>query len=192
MALELISVVGASNSNTFATVADFIAYCEQRPHLPATVQALLPLLSTEPPDATALATVTAGLLTATRLIQERVEWTGNRTYPLVQALSWPRQGVLNREQDNWLPDKELPQFLIYGQCELTIFVLAGDRLAEPADRSISELDIAGAVSIKFDKQDAAPVIPDNVWAMFYPFAINAPTPETTGGRQMRVVDVLRT
>lgn len=71
------------------------------------------------------------LIMATRLLDEFFDWyeyKTDRTTP--QALMWPRSGLYDREGIAIDPDT-IPDPIFRATCEIALFLLKSDRLAEP-------------------------------------------------------------
>jgi len=153
MALTLVVETGsgASNSNSYASVADGDSYHDAH------------LYGTAWTNATTAKKETA-LAMATRTLDDHVAWDGRRSNE-GQALGWPRQNV--HDYDNYRIDSdEIPQSLKDATAEMARLLLTSDRLVEPDSKGISEVK-AGEVNVKFDKtdRDLGGVIPNTVKQM---------------------------
>jgi len=108
------------------------------------------------------------LVTATRLLDEQVEWDGFvRTS--TQALLWPRSGMYY-QNDWYVPVDVIPQKLKEAVAEFARQLLDADRTV---DDSISSQGIttieAGPVKLGFSGHGRAKVIPDSVYYMVRPW-----------------------
>ena len=154
MPLVLVADVGGAASNTYATLLEAAAYHEAHPY----ASAWTALTVTDDQRNRALAT-------ATRLLDERVEWDGAVVND-VQALLWPRSGMVYRS-GYAIPTTVLPQGLKDATAELARQLLASDRTADSdaAAQGLTRIK-AGPVELEFDRATATQaVIPDAVYAM---------------------------
>lgn len=152
--LTLIATPGASNANSYATVAEGDAYHEA--HLYASAWT----------DADA-ATKAIALVMAARLLDSMYEWDQYRTSS-EQALEWPRAGLLARNLLEYVDDWEIPPDLKNANAEFARQLLSTDRTADsPVEtQGISSLS-AGPVSLSFKDTVYPKVVPDAV-AAFIP------------------------
>lgn len=88
MPLTLVTTPGASDANSYATVAEANAYNDS---------VMAPEVWTEAD----VPTKNRALVTATRLLDAHVPWAGQRAF-VGQALMWPRYGVFAARDANWL------------------------------------------------------------------------------------------
>ena len=102
------------------------------------------------------------LVHATRLLDDLVDWSGYITN-LMQALRWPRSGVLDRDGYNYFDPAVIPTFLKRATAEFARYLLIEDR-TEERGYGISSIT-ADTVSVDFDKHDVKPVMPPSVTAM---------------------------
>lgn len=145
----LIATAGASNANSYCTVAEADTYHET--HLYATAW------TDADDDNKAIA-----LIWATRLLDDTMAWNGTPT-DSTQALRWPRFQVLDREGINYLPDDVIPVWLKNATAEFARQLISADRTA---DRGYGIKSVqADVVSMEFDKQDVKPVLPESVISM---------------------------
>ena len=161
MALTLVATAGASNANSFATVAEGDAHHEA--HLYASVW-----------NAATNEQKAQALVWATRLIVARMEWDGSRT-STTQALPVPRTGL---EEDGECVSRSIvPDSVKAATCELARSLLTTDPApaasAGIAAGTIQELKV-GPIGITYatgdDAVSAAPdVIPDEVALLLAPF-----------------------
>jgi len=102
------------------------------------------------------------LITATRLLDQMVDWDGDVASE-TQALSWPRYGLVDANGIEIAGD-ELPDELKWAICEFAETLLVSDRTADLATQGISALSV-GSVSIDFmsGQPPVRAVLPDIVW-----------------------------
>jgi hypothetical protein len=127
MALTLVATVGATNANSYATVAEGTTYHEG--HLYA-----------DDWTGASTTTKTAALVMATRVLDEQYAW---EAYPVDpdQALQWPRSGVMDFLDLSTILDTALPQKLKDATCELARQLIASDRTAD------NQVDAQGVTSL---------------------------------------------
>lgn len=131
------TTVGGANANSFASVAEFKTYRTNR--LPAKA---LALAATDPE-------IEIALIAAGRALGASFEWTGTAVDE-VQALTWPRSGMLNRNGFAILETVN-PVDLKNAQCEWAYQLLAGvDTVSDndAAKQGISSVK-AGSVAVSF-------------------------------------------
>ncbi|MDP3717099.1 MAG: hypothetical protein Q8T13_04935 [Acidobacteriota bacterium] len=152
MALVLVATPGAANANSYCTLAEANTYHESHPYASAWTGA-----ATDDARNRALAT-------ATRLLDEHIEWDGAAA-DSVQALCWPRLGMLDRNE-NTIGSTTIPQALKNATAELARQLIAGDRTADSdiETQGISSLT-AGPISLAFRPGVTAKVLPDAAWSM---------------------------
>lgn len=109
------------------------------------------------------------LVMATRLIDASYFFHGTRV-ETAQALSWPRECVVNPEQPlsgmSWLggsqwsnfPSDEIPEGLVHATCEMARELLLSDRTAPPPGEGVSVVREADLSSITYDKADTRELI----------------------------------
>ncbi len=138
MALTLVATVGASNANSYATVAEALTEAEGR-HPPPTA-----FMDEDP------AVQAACLVTATQLL-DQLAWVGSRV-DTVQALAWPRSGA--RIPDGWgtFATTVLPPALVRAACLLAFWLAS--QAAEDEDLALaaglSSISLGGEVSLTFE------------------------------------------
>lgn len=152
MAITLDATVGGANSNTYCTLAEANTYHEGFPQ----------------PDEW-LANIddyrNRALATATRLLDEYMEWEGF-VMTETQALLWPRTGALYKN-GYFIPDDIIPKELKNAVAEFARQLLVQERTAD-FDIETQRLTAltAGPVTMKFDQNKIqAKVIPDAVLSM---------------------------
>lgn len=134
MPLTLVTTPGASDANSYADLDEARAYIATR--LPAV---------TDPGDET----LKAWLIAGTREIDACFPWTGVATNPDVQALCWPRTGMLNR-RGGVIANNENPIELKNASIEFGVQLGAGDRLSDNDvfKKGITSIK-AGSVALTF-------------------------------------------
>ena len=144
MAITLVEAVGAANSNTYATLVEAEAYME--------TLVFKDDWANEVNDEHKKAV----LVQAARLM-DTLRWKGTRSYPLTQALAWPRANVTDRE-GFVIPSTTLPAVLKNAQCEFALRLLGEDRAAD-AGGLVPESASVGSISIGRMNRN---MIPDSV------------------------------
>ena len=152
MALTLIKETGAglANANSYASVADGVAYHEG--HLYATAW-----------DNAGAAAQAVALVMATRLIDACYQFGGLRAIA-TQALQWPREDCPNPDSADAFPSDEIPATLIEATCELARELIVKDLTAAPEGEGLSYLNV-GTTQKGFNKSDTPQVITRVVQAM---------------------------
>lgn len=97
---------GASDADSFVSVADCDAYCEARGLSDWTGAADSPADVKE-----------AALRRATAFLSQAFGWKGARTNGREQALAWPRTGVEDAEGET-VSDDEIPVEIVQATCEV--------------------------------------------------------------------------
>jgi hypothetical protein len=153
MAVSIDSTVGGANANAYCTRAEANAYVDS---LPSARQAAW--LAAADPDKD------RAIVTATRLLDEHVEWAG-AIATLNQALSWPRGGMFDRD-GRYIQIEIVPQELKNAVAEFARQLIAADRTADSGTETqgIASL-IAGPVALTFNGRGGAKVVPDAVFYM---------------------------
>ena len=103
---------------------------------------------------------------ATWLLDDLVIWDGykyNTTTGAVQALEWPRGGVVTKA-GTFIDTDEIPTWLQYATAEFSRYLISADRTEESKTRGYSWLK-AGRLSMQIAKTDRISVMPDAVWNM---------------------------
>lgn len=119
MAITLTPTPGASDANTYATLAEALTYNAQRPQGSAWAAA-----ATDDVRA-------AALIWACILLDQSFIWTGVATTPGVQALCWPRAGMFDRNGAVISP-AIIPQTIKNVQSEWARVLLGSDLAASNA------------------------------------------------------------
>lgn len=145
----LIATSGASNANSYCTVAEADAYHGTHLYASAWTAAGVP-------------TKEIALIMATRLLDSLYDWEEFQT-TVEQALQWPRLGLLAANQLEFLDEDEIPIELKNATAEFARQLLAADRTADnPVEAQGIRSLTAGPVSLAF-KDDILPkVVPDAV------------------------------
>lgn len=144
----LIATPGASNANSYCTVAEATAYFESRLYRTTWEEA-------------EVADQTVSLIWATRILDELYDWLGEKASE-TQALRWPRYEAEDR--DGFILDSAtIPTFLKNATAELAGAMLAKDRYAtrDEAQGGLSSVS-AGSVSVSFDRFDRIELLPETV------------------------------
>lgn len=156
MAATLIATVGASDANSFGSLAEADAY-----H--ATV-----LHASAPWSGSASTTKISALIMAQQQMTAGIQWTGSPS-TTTQNLPWPRSGMYTRNEVS-IPDTVIPEEVKWTQFELARLLLTTDRTAEfdIGVNGITHLR-AGPVTLKFKENNrGAPIIPDHIWNLLVP------------------------
>lgn len=111
------TVVAGANSYVSVEYAD--AYFEVDPNFAPVWGAI-----------TSLSTKEAYLRWATRILDQKVLWKGEKT-DIDSPLRWPRTGVYDRD-GNLIPANDMPEQLLEVTCELMKYVFSSDPTAEPS------------------------------------------------------------
>ena len=141
---------GASaTTNSYCALATADAYHEGRLHVS---------------DWSSASTTTkeAGLVWATRLLDDLVQWNGWK-YTEDQALQWPRDGAYDRA-DYEIEIDEIPTFMQYATAEFARCLIGSDRTLESGTRGFKKLE-AGSLKMEINSSDRIDIIPDSVWTM---------------------------
>lgn len=137
--MALVATVGSASANSYATVDFADAYFEGRPNVTAWTGA-----SDD--------TKEAALLQAALLLDAMFAWTGSAV-DAVQALAWPRAGMLTRNGFS-VATTVVPNEVKRAQCEYARVLIAGDITADndAAKQGISSVK-AGSVAVTFQTKD---------------------------------------
>lgn len=133
MALTVEDGTGKTDSNSYVTEAEAIAYAEARGiELPADDAA-----------------VGAMLLSAMDYLEaQRARYQGTKTNPGVQALQWPRTGVI-LDCAYVLPDNVIPVELKNAQMALALEVFAGNVLLPSSDGRVVKREKVDVIEREF-------------------------------------------
>ena len=107
----------------------------------------------------------AALIMSTRVLDQQFTWAGFRTYPGIQRLEWPRDGLLNEEGDLALDPTTIPERLQYATAEFARLLIDSDTTVASgiAGGAITSLK-AGSVKIDY-AEGVVPhtdLVPDSV------------------------------
>jgi hypothetical protein len=179
MSVTVTATAGASNANSYLTVAEADVYFNTRLYCSSWTAA-----SAEDKA--------RALIMACRHIEERAEWdesmAGERS-TTTQALAWPRSGALTREGDEYLDDATVPSMIKNAQAEQALAELAKNRTGDPSARGLKRV-AAGSVEVEFDGYASAEphVLADEVWDALAPWITNV---GSGGPNTLQTVDLLR-
>lgn len=145
-------------ANSYATVEQLTAYCEQR-------NLVLP----------ADAEVVKALLVQAADFVDTLAFKGERTSPS-QPMQWPREGVYLYSDDEPLADTAIPSQLIKGQCQLAYDASLTDLMPTGDGKEVlsEKVDV---LEIKYAERGSGSVLPQFNKAM----SILAPLLESEGG-----------
>ena len=152
MAATIVATAGSASANSYCLLTEAEAFCDTHPY-------------TEAWDAASADMRKRAIITATRLIDQRIEWSGHAT-DTTQALAWPRVGMVNR---NYVAIDEdvVPTDLKNATADFARIMLEHDYTADnAAGRDGLSRVKAGPVEIDYrDAGLAGKMIPDSVWSM---------------------------
>lgn len=133
MALIVEDGTGLANSNSYVDEAQARAYAEARGiELPADD-----------------AELGAMLISAMDYLEaQRARYQGTKTYPGVQALQWPRTGVI-LDCSYVLPDNVIPVELKSAQMQLALEVFAGNTLMPSSDGRVVKREKVDVIEREF-------------------------------------------
>lgn len=169
----LVATAGASNANTYCTLAVADQYQEDRVADADGVWA-----------AATTANKNRALLFATQRLDDLIQWSGwvvNDT----QALLWPRVGMAYRS-GYYIPDTVIPTELQHATAEYARQLLADTSLTDDYDveaKGIKRLK-AGPVELEFSASVYAKQIPDIVIQMLPPGWIVSVRGRGSGSREL--------
>ncbi len=144
------STPGSASANSYTTVAEATTYHESR------------LSSSAWTDATT-DNKTISLIMATRVLDQMTNWTGI-SVDQIQALNWPLDGMIDKNEVEFIPVTEIPPELKEATAEFARLLLGTDLTlnSDIEDLKIRSLS-AGSVALTFDGGVTAKVIPDSVY-----------------------------
>ena len=168
----LVATPGSASANTYATLVEADAYHDTR-------------LSNSDWTGASEDTKNTALLMGTRLLDNMYDWSGT-TVDDTQVLAWPRSGMIDELDRDFIDDTVIPQALKDALAELAFQLIIEDRTLDNdiESQKITSLT-AGPVGLSFGEGVTAKVIPD---AVFYLI------PNWWGrarGRRQAVRDLLR-
>jgi hypothetical protein len=153
MPITIVSTAGSASANSYITSVEFDAYIATCLHVSAAVSAVTSDNKNR------------ALVSATRLLDEQIEWDGDPNDADVQALQWPRSG-LDDDKGAELDEDTIPTRLKNATAELARYLIDADRTVESSTEGIEQLGV-GSINIRFsaNKPPERKVIPDSVWQM---------------------------
>jgi len=144
---------GLANANSYATVADGNAYANERLRVDSWTTA------TDDDKARAL-------IMATRQIDTEIQFNGYKNSQ-TQALQWPRRLCPDPDSDQmsvilggagqigpYLPENIVPPLVIQATCEQALVNLKAERSGDAQGQGIEEIELEGAMRIKFSNGEA--------------------------------------
>ena len=176
MSVTVVATPGASNANSFQTVAEIDTYYESR--VPASVADEWRDADSDEKDAAAVM--------ATRVMTASILWTGYET-DVTQPLPWPREGMFLRNGRDYVANNVIPRELKDAHAELSRMLLTTDRTAE-SDVAAQGITSVKAGSVKITFRDYAPspdVLPDTVVDYLVPSWIDEIINQTTMEKELR-------
>ena len=152
MPTAIVATPGASNANSYVTLAEANTYFGDRLHVSAWTSA------TDNDK-------NAALLWAAKLLDRSVMINGTRA-STTQALNWPRDGMED-ESGNEIDNTVVPQVVKDVQCEMALLLLSSDRSLEnqASAQGLTSLK-AGPVALSFKDTIKVNIVPDTLLAMF--------------------------
>jgi hypothetical protein len=155
----LIATAGASDANSYATVAEANSYFDTQ-------------LYKDNWEGSYSDQQTVALIFATRVIDEQMDWYGYKVTS-EQALRWPRDGIL--DQDGYdVSHLIIPQFLINAVAEFAGYLIGENRTAENDTKGFSKMK-GDVLELTIDKNDRVGILPDSVLQMISPYGISRST-----------------
>jgi hypothetical protein len=150
MALVVVATPGATNANSYLTLAEAETYFESRLHT-STWDNAVTVIKNE------------AIVMATRVIDQMYDWANYQTEE-EQALQWPRDGMLAANEMEYIDDDVIPNELKNAVCELSIALIAED-ITLDNDVEVQGLTSlrAGPVSMAFKTGVINKIIPDSVY-----------------------------
>jgi len=168
MALTLVATAGATNANTYTTIAEADAYHESHPYASLWNDQNTP--SRE-----------QALVWATRLLDAHMYWLGSIASS-TQALRWPRAGVLDRD-GRLLANNTIPTILKHATAELARWALASDRTAATsADASAVQAVKVGSIEVTYAGEGSASAAADTIPAAVVTLVAHLGSYQERGGR----------
>jgi hypothetical protein len=148
----LIATPGALTANSYCTVAEADTYNDER------------LFTTDWTGAST-ADKTVALIWATRQLDTLYEWahwpTSERD---LQALQWPRTGIIDVDQSSTVDDNVIPRELKWATAEFARQLIVANRTADSdvETQGLTALGV-GPISLSFKSNVTAKVVPDAVF-----------------------------
>jgi hypothetical protein len=156
MALVVVATPGASDANSYLTRAEADTYFESRLH-------------TDDWNDASTATKDKAIVMATRLLDSMYDWVQFPT-DQTQALQWPRVGVVDFNELEYIEDNVIPDRLKWATAELAMLLIAEDRTLDydVESKGVSSFS-AGPVSFSFKSGVYSKIIPDSVYHLIPDF-----------------------
>lgn len=102
------------------------------------------------------------LVTATRMLDQFVEWNGYKKTE-DQALQWPRTDCPDPDRAGgreFMPDDEVPKFLVRAVCFYALAVLSQNPEVQPSGQGLSDFELTGVMSVSFDLSTRPEMVPE--------------------------------
>ncbi|KKK77624.1 hypothetical protein LCGC14_2851700 [marine sediment metagenome] len=147
----LVTTAGSATANAYVTLVVADQYDEDRPSVGTTWSS-----ATD-------AEKNAAILWATTLMDSLWEWSGFTT-DSIQSLLWPREGMLKRNEWEYVDDDVIPPELQEATAEYARQLLVSDRAGD-SDIETQGLTAvkAGPVALQFKQGVVAKPVPDTVF-----------------------------
>lgn len=146
MALVLVNTAGATNANTYASLAEAETVMESVFHKDAWSSA-------------ATDNKNIVLVEATRLLDEHYDWEGIK-YTADQSLRWPRYSVLDPDGED-VDYESIPDFLKTATALLALSILSEDVTTELDTDGFTKLKV-GSIELEANVNYRKNTVPDNV------------------------------
>ena len=143
------ATIGGTDSDSYITVADADAYHDS--HLYATTW-----------DNALTSNKEKALKMATRLLDERITWVGDK-HTSTQSLRWPRSNVVDKDGYTVLTT-EIPKAISNATAEFARHLLGSDLTSASEGKGLDSVK-ADKVSVKFSPSDRLDVLPEIVLEM---------------------------
>ena len=124
--MALITTAGATNANSYISVADANSYFGDR-------------LYTDKWDNASTPNKEKALKWATKLLDQHVAWFGYKPDD-DQALRWPRSGIYDRD-GYWIDDDIIPEPIQRATAELAFALLKEDRTQAPDTKGFDSIKV---------------------------------------------------
>lgn len=169
--LTIITTAGSADANSYCSETAYDDYMATILHKSAAVSGV------------SVENKKAALIWATRLLDEQIDWNGFPTDISVQALAWPRVGMVHPHNEEmkdaglfgitaellgtegyYIPFDEIPQRLIEATAELARYLIDSDTTAALATEGLAQLNV-GPIGLRFieGSPPQRKVIPDAVY-----------------------------
>lgn len=117
------------------------------------------------------------VIMATRQVDVLVRWRGEPTYPGVQALRFPRTGVVDADGIE-VPDNTIPKYLKAAICEMAAHLNTTNPTEDPDGYGLESFALEG-MEFVFDKTQTKGGIPRNVAPLLKGLADPSSGPRTS-------------